>query len=254
MRSLPSAFERAALEHRLPRHLGLRGRRPASASRPATNGPALVVTRPDRAAGRGRKLTPPPVADTARALGLELDQPEIVNTPDAARAAGRDRADVLVLCAFGALVKEPLARLGGVHRLGLEEVEAQLARAVAIGGGVSLRPRPARSARDHELRAVVAAGQAAQDRGGEGRCAEEGGAPALRVRQAASSSRRIRIASWRWSRGVRSRIRTPSRWSISCWITRASSPRLTTTCAPFRRRARTRTWIGRSTSTWTPAG
>ena len=32
------------------------------------------------------------------------------------------------------------------------------------------------------------------------------------------------MASLRWSRGVRSRIRTPSRWSISCWMTRASRP------------------------------
>ena len=28
----------------------------------------------------------------------------------------------------------------------------------------------------------------------------------------------------RWSRVAWSRISTPSRWSISCWITRASSP------------------------------
>ena len=70
--------------------------------------PALVVTRPDRPAGRGRKLQSPPVADAARALGLMLDQPESVNAPDAvARIAGA-APDVLVVCAFGALVKEPL--------------------------------------------------------------------------------------------------------------------------------------------------
>ena len=38
--------------------------------------PVLVVTRPDRPRGRGRKLAPPPVAETARELGLELAQPE----------------------------------------------------------------------------------------------------------------------------------------------------------------------------------
>ena len=37
-------------------------------------------------------------------------------------------------------------------------------------------------------------------------------------------SRSARMAPLRWSRSVRSRIRTPSRWSISCWRTRASSP------------------------------
>ena len=61
--------------------------------------PALVVTRPDRAAGRGRKLTPPPVADAARELGLELFQPESVNTRRGGRAGGRDRAPTSSSCA-----------------------------------------------------------------------------------------------------------------------------------------------------------
>jgi methionyl-tRNA formyltransferase len=70
--------------------------------------PALVVTRPDRAAGRGRKLTAPPVADTARALGLELYQPESINTDEARDRVAAAGADVVVVCAFGALIKEPL--------------------------------------------------------------------------------------------------------------------------------------------------
>jgi methionyl-tRNA formyltransferase len=45
--------------------------------------PALVVTRPDRPRGRGRKLAAPPVAERARALGLELDQPQDVNSDEA---------------------------------------------------------------------------------------------------------------------------------------------------------------------------
>jgi methionyl-tRNA formyltransferase len=70
--------------------------------------PALVVTRPDRAAGRGRRLTAPPVADTARALGLEVWQPESINTPQAGERVAASGADVVVVCAFGALIKEPL--------------------------------------------------------------------------------------------------------------------------------------------------
>ena len=70
--------------------------------------PQLVVTRPDRPAGRGRRLAPPPVADAARELGLELFQPESVNDA-AARARIAAAAPVeLVICAFGALIKEPL--------------------------------------------------------------------------------------------------------------------------------------------------
>jgi methionyl-tRNA formyltransferase len=70
--------------------------------------PVLVVTRPDRAAGRGRKLTPPPVATAARDLGLELWQPDSVNTPEAGGRVAASGAEVVVVCAFGALIKEPL--------------------------------------------------------------------------------------------------------------------------------------------------
>ena len=45
--------------------------------------PRLVVTRPDRPRGRGRRLAPPPVAEAARVLGTELAQPEKVNSPEA---------------------------------------------------------------------------------------------------------------------------------------------------------------------------
>jgi methionyl-tRNA formyltransferase len=70
--------------------------------------PALVVTRPDRPRGRGRRLASPPVADRARALGLALEQPDSVNDPQTvARIAAAD-PDAVVVCAFGALIKEPL--------------------------------------------------------------------------------------------------------------------------------------------------
>jgi methionyl-tRNA formyltransferase len=70
--------------------------------------PALVVTRPDRPRGRGRKLAAPPVADVARELGLELDQPESVNTDEARARIAAAQPDAVIVCAFGALIKEPL--------------------------------------------------------------------------------------------------------------------------------------------------
>jgi methionyl-tRNA formyltransferase len=81
--------------------------------------PALVLTRPDRPSGRGRKLSSPPVAERARALGITLEQPQSVNDPDArdliARAgdpqspsAGVAARQTVIVCAFGALIKEPL--------------------------------------------------------------------------------------------------------------------------------------------------
>ena len=70
--------------------------------------PALVVTRPDRPAGRGRRPSPPPVADRARALGLELLQPPRLHESEVLARIADARPDVLCLCAYGVLVREPL--------------------------------------------------------------------------------------------------------------------------------------------------
>ncbi len=70
--------------------------------------PALVVTRPDRPAGRGRRLSAPPVADAARALGLELAQPDDVNADVARIEIAAAKPDVVLVCAFGALLREAL--------------------------------------------------------------------------------------------------------------------------------------------------
>jgi methionyl-tRNA formyltransferase len=75
---------------------------------PGAHAPALVLTRPDRPAGRGRKLTPPPVAGRARALGFRVEQPESINDPATHELIASVQPDVLVVCAFGALIKEPL--------------------------------------------------------------------------------------------------------------------------------------------------
>jgi methionyl-tRNA formyltransferase len=70
--------------------------------------PALVLTRPDRPRGRGRRLAAPPVADAARELGIPLRQPASVNDEDARQQIADACPDALVVCAFGALIKEPL--------------------------------------------------------------------------------------------------------------------------------------------------
>ncbi len=70
--------------------------------------PGLVITRPDRPSGRGRRLTSPPVAVSARALGLPLEQPQNVNDEQARATIARVSPHAVVVCAFGALIKEPL--------------------------------------------------------------------------------------------------------------------------------------------------
>jgi methionyl-tRNA formyltransferase len=70
--------------------------------------PVLVVTRPDAPKGRGRAVGPPPVAECARRLGLELDQPPSVNEDAARERIAAEQPEALIVCAFGALIKEPL--------------------------------------------------------------------------------------------------------------------------------------------------
>ena len=70
--------------------------------------PVLVVTRPDRPRGRGRRLQPPPVAERAALLGIETIQPEDVNSEEAAAAIAAAEPEAVAICAYGALVKEPL--------------------------------------------------------------------------------------------------------------------------------------------------
>ncbi len=70
--------------------------------------PALVLTRPDRPRGRGRRLASPPVAETARTLGLAVEQPASVNAPETVERIARLMPDAVIVCAFGALIKEPL--------------------------------------------------------------------------------------------------------------------------------------------------
>jgi len=77
--------------------------------------PSLVVTRPDAPKGRGRKLAPPAVRVKAESLGLAVVQPERVNEEEAVARIAEARPERLLLCAYGALIKEPLlSRFGPI--------------------------------------------------------------------------------------------------------------------------------------------
>jgi methionyl-tRNA formyltransferase len=70
--------------------------------------PVLVITRPDAPRGRGRRLLPPPVADKARELGVEVAQPERLHDEAMLERIAAAEPDVLCVCAFGALIRDPL--------------------------------------------------------------------------------------------------------------------------------------------------
>lgn len=62
---------------------------------------ALVVTQPDRPAGRGRHLQPPPVKEAALELGLPVWQPESLRTPADRQPIVDAGADLFVVAAYG---------------------------------------------------------------------------------------------------------------------------------------------------------
>ena len=77
--------------------------------------PALVVTPPDTRAGRGRRLSPPPAAEAARDLSLELLQTADVNERASVQRLRDAGARMVVVCAFGQLISEQL--LGEIEML-----------------------------------------------------------------------------------------------------------------------------------------
>ena len=80
--------------------------------------PALVVTRPDAPKGRGRRLAPPPVAEEARDLGIDVFQPANVNDHESVGRIAAAQPDVVLLCAFGAIIREPLlTRFGAIRNV-----------------------------------------------------------------------------------------------------------------------------------------
>ena len=64
----------------------------------------LVITQPDRPAGRGRKPTPSPVAMYARQHGIRLWQTPSLKGPEAEARLGEIGAEAMALAAFAALV------------------------------------------------------------------------------------------------------------------------------------------------------
>jgi methionyl-tRNA formyltransferase len=64
-----------------------------------------VVTQPDRPSGRGRQLQPPPVKVLAQAHGLPVLQPASLRSPEAVAALQALHPDVIVVAAFGQILR-----------------------------------------------------------------------------------------------------------------------------------------------------
>jgi methionyl-tRNA formyltransferase len=70
--------------------------------------PALVVSRPDRRRGRGRKVSPPPVVERSRELGIETFQPDDVNGSEALERIAAAAPEAACVCAYGAILGDDL--------------------------------------------------------------------------------------------------------------------------------------------------
>ena len=70
-----------------------------------------VVTQPDRPAGRGRVLTPPPIKLLADRLGLPVIQPKRLREPQAMQQLQDWAPDVIIVAAFGQILREDVLDL-----------------------------------------------------------------------------------------------------------------------------------------------
>lgn len=69
---------------------------------------ALVVTQPDRPAGRNRSMTPTPIAEFAAAKRIPIIKPVDVNIPEVIQAIHAAHADAYVVIAFGQKLSQRL--------------------------------------------------------------------------------------------------------------------------------------------------
>ena len=70
-----------------------------------------VVTQPDRPAGRGRDIRAPAIKLEATNLGIPVVQPEKLTHPDAVRQLREWAPDLIVVAAFGQLLRSELLEL-----------------------------------------------------------------------------------------------------------------------------------------------
>ncbi|MEW6651204.1 MAG: methionyl-tRNA formyltransferase [Chloroflexota bacterium] len=82
-----------------------------------------VVTQPDRPAGRGKALKPPPVKELASNLGIETIQPERLRQAGVFEVLAAWKPDLIVVAAFGQILRQNILDL---PRMGCINIHASL--------------------------------------------------------------------------------------------------------------------------------
>jgi methionyl-tRNA formyltransferase len=80
---------------------------------------SLVVTQPDRPKGRGRKLMPSPVKTAAQKIGLEVFQPENINSKESIEKLLSFRPDFFVVAAFGQILTEKVLNIPRIYPINI---------------------------------------------------------------------------------------------------------------------------------------
>jgi methionyl-tRNA formyltransferase len=78
---------------------------------------ALVLTQPDRPAGRGLQLRPSPVKEAALGMGLEVFQPARIRDPQALERIRAEKPEALVVAAYGQILPAGLLALPSLGAL-----------------------------------------------------------------------------------------------------------------------------------------
>lgn len=102
----------------------------------------VVITQPDRPAGRGRRLRQSAVKELALTTGVRIEQPEHISTPEMVQLLKSLGARVLTIAAFGQILKAPL--LGNIPCINVHASllpryrgAAPIERAIMAGEGVT---------------------------------------------------------------------------------------------------------------------
>ena len=72
---------------------------------------SLVVTQKDKPRGRGKKMRPTPIKKKALELGLEVYQPDSINSQESINKLSSLSPDFIVVIAFGQVLKRELLHM-----------------------------------------------------------------------------------------------------------------------------------------------
>ena len=69
---------------------------------------SLVISQKDKRRGRGKKLLPTPVKEKALELGLDVYQPENINSEESVNKLREIQPDCIVVVAYGQILKRDI--------------------------------------------------------------------------------------------------------------------------------------------------